>query len=249
MEKSMRLKCLLSLYTFILFWGTIALFVFPSLLIYFIIYIFTKYPQDYFQYLSSVIYKIFFKLLPLVDLELTLPDTLPNGAIYIATHQSSLDYPILGSFIKRYLTVTNLNFTSIPFASYVGKLIGARAVNKNNLGEIASMYQELEEVLNKNRNIIIFPEGTRSDGTRLKKFRKGAFRLAIKTGKPLVPILIDGSAKILAKGDPCFKTLKKVTVHVTMLDLIYPNDFENERTLMQYASKTMQYKKNNLKIV
>jgi 1-acyl-sn-glycerol-3-phosphate acyltransferase len=237
----MQLKCLLSLYAFILFWGTIGLFVFPSLFIYFIVYIFAKYPQDYFQYLSSVIYKIFFRLLPMVDLKFNLPNTMPNGAIYIATHQSSLDYPILGSFIKKYLTVTNLNFTSIPFASYVGRLIGARSLNKNNLGEIALMYQELEEILNDNRNIIIFPEGTRSDGTKLGKFRKGAFRLAMKTKKPIVPIIIDGSAKVLAKGDPCFKSLKKVTINVTMLDLIYPNDFENEMALMQYASKVMQY--------
>lgn len=237
----MRLKCLLSVYAFVLFWGTIGLFVFPSLVVYFIVYPFMKYPQDVFQYLSSVIYKIFFKLLCVVDLEFNVASNLPNGAIYVATHQSSLDYPILGSFIKKYLTVTNLNFTKIPFASFVGKLIGARSLNKHHLGEVAFMYKELEDILNDNRNVIIFPEGTRSQGKKLGKFKKGAFRLSMKTNKPIVPIVIDGSAKILGKGNPCFKTLSKVKVKVKTLEPIYPKNFLNEVDMMNYAMSVMEY--------
>jgi len=240
----MLLKCLLSLYAFLLFWGTIGLFVFPSLLIYFLVYLFKRYPQDVFQFLSSVIYRIFFKLLPIVDLNLDIKENMPDGAIYIATHQSNLDYPILGSFIPRYLTVTNLNFTKIPFASYVGKLIGARSLNKNNLGEIAIMYQELENILKEQRNIIIFPEGTRSNGEKLGKFKKGSFRLAIKTKSPIIPIIIDGTVKLLAKGDPCFKTLHKSEVKVTMLDPIYPENFDNEQELLNYTHKVMEYENN-----
>lgn len=239
MEESMRLKCLLSVYAFVLFWGTIGLFVFPSLLIYFFVYPFMKYPQDVFQFLSSVIYKIFFKLLYVADLEFIGTQNLPNGAIYIASHQSSLDYPILGSFIKKYLTITNLHFTKIPFASFVGELIGARSLRKNHLGEIASMYKELEDILHNNRNIIIFPEGTRNDGTKLKKFKKGAFRLAMKTNKPIIPIIIDGSAKLLAKGDPCFKTRLRTKVKVKMLEPLDPKDFSDEATMMAHAYEIM----------
>ncbi len=238
----MYLKCLLSFYAFVLFWGTIGLFVFPSLLVYFIVYPFMSYPQDIFQSLSAVVYRIFFKFLVVADLKFEGIDTLPNGAIYIATHQSSLDYPILGSFIRKYLTVTNLNFTKIPFASFVGRLIGARSLNKNNLGEIAFMYKELEDILNNNRNIIIFPEGTRNNGKKLKKFKKGAFRLAMKSKKPIVPIIIDGSSQLLAKGDPCFKTISKKSVHVKMLKPLYPKDFNSEQELMEKAFNLMTYR-------
>ena len=237
----MRLKCILSSYAFVLFWGTIGVFTLPSLLIYFIVYPFVKYPQDTFQNLASVIYKIFFKLLPVVKLKFSLLDELPEGAIYVSTHQSSLDYPILGYFIKRYLTVTNLNFTVVPFASYVGQLIGARSLKKNNLGDVAKMYDEFEELLNNNRNIIIFPEGTRSDGKKLGKFKKGAFRLAMKTNKPIIPVIIDGSAKVLAKGDPCFKTTSPTTVHVTVLEPVYPDRFKDENELLNYVHSIMQY--------
>lgn len=237
----MRLKCLLSAYAFFLFWGIIGLFTLPSLLIYFIVYPFMKHPQDVFQYLSSIIYKIFFKLLYVADLKFELAESLPNGAIYVATHQSSLDYPILGSFIKKYLTLTNLNFTSVPFASFVGKLIGARSLNKRNLGEIALTYKELESILLDDRNVIIFPEGARSDGKKLGKFKKGAFRLSMNTNRPIVPIIIDGSAKLLAKGDPCFKTMAKTAVKVKMLEPIHPKDFANEIEMMNFAKSAMEY--------
>ena len=237
----MQLKCILSSYAFILFWGTIGIFTLPSLIIYFLVYPFRKYPQDTFQSLASVIYKIFFKLLPVVNLNLSLLKNAPNGAIYVSTHQSSLDYPILGSFITKYLTVTNLNFTIIPFASYVGELIGARSLKKNSLGDIAKMYNEFEELLYDKRNIIIFPEGTRTNGKKLGKFKKGAFRLAMKTNRPIVPITIDGSSKVLAKGDPCFKSTSKTTINVKMLEPVYPDKFENEMDLLNYVHKIMQY--------
>lgn len=238
----MRLNCILSSYAFVLFWGTIGIFTLPSLLVYFLVYPFVKYPQDTFQNLASIIYKIFFKLLPVVKLDFKLLDKLPDGAIYISTHQSSLDYPILGYFIKRYLTITNLNFTKIPFASFVGKLIGARSLDKNNLGEIAATYNEFENVLNDNRNIIIFPEGTRSDGIKLGKFKKGAFRLAMKTNRPIVPIIIDSTAKLLAKGDPCFRTTSQTVVTVKMLEPIYPDMFKDEMELLNFTHARMQYK-------
>lgn len=240
----MLLKCLLSSYTFFIFWGTIVLFTPISLVIYFLAYPFMKYPQDVFQSLASTIYKIFFALLPTVKLRFNLLTEMPEGAIYVSTHQSSLDYPILGYFIKKYLTVTNLNFTVIPFASYVGELIGARSIKKNNLGNIATMYKEFEEILNNNRNIIIFPEGTRDDGKTLKKFKKGAFRLSMLTGKPIVPIIISGSALVVAKGDPCYKQTSKVEIDVKMLQPIYPDKFLDETELLNYTYDMMQYDKH-----
>jgi len=240
----MFLKCLLGSYAFFLFWGIIFILTLPSLVIYFIVYPFLKYPQDTFQNLASVIYKIFFKLLPIVKLDFDLLSELPKGAIYVSTHQSSLDYPILGYFIKHYLTVTNLNFTIIPLASFVGELIGARSLKKNSLGDIAKMYNEFEDLLNDNRNIIIFPEGTRGDGKKLRSFKKGAFRLAMKTDKPIVPIIIDGTAKIVAKGDYCFKTTKKTIVKIKMLSPVKPKDFDNEIELLKYVHNLMEYKNN-----
>lgn len=235
----MRSSCILSLFAFILFFGLIGLFVIPSLIIYGLFYPFVKYPQDKFQYLSGVIYKIFFTLQPRVELDIKLLKELPTSAIYVSTHQSNLDYPILGYFIKKYIIMTTMNFRKIPFISQVGHLIGIRHLDKNNLGKISKIYSEFEQMLKENRNVVFFAEGTRCEGRELGRFKKGAFRLAMKMNKPIIPVIIDGSGDFLSKGNFCFSSTKKTKIKVEILEAIYPAKFQNESDMLIYTYNIM----------
>lgn len=49
------------------------------------------------------------------------------------------------------------------------------------------------------RNIVVFPEGTRSAAGTVKRFKKGGFHLAQQAGVPIVPIGIRGTARVLPK--------------------------------------------------
>jgi len=50
-------------------------------------------------------------------------------------------------------------------------------------------------------SLIMFPEGTRSpQGGGLQEFKKGAFTLAIQMGRPVVPIAIHGSDRVMPRG-------------------------------------------------
>ena len=49
-------------------------------------------------------------------------------------------------------------------------------------------------------SVLIFPEGTRQEPTQLGEFKKGGFILAVKSGRPLVPVSISGSAAVLPKN-------------------------------------------------
>ncbi|WP_415396523.1 lysophospholipid acyltransferase family protein [Sulfurimonas sp. CS5] len=235
----MRLSCILSLFAFILFFALIGLFVIPSLIIYGLLYPFVKYPQDQFQYLSGVIYKVFFTLQPRIELDIKLLKVLPASAIYVSTHQSNLDYPILGYFIKKYLIMTTMNFKKIPFISQIGHLIGIRHLDNNNLGKISSTYIEFEHMLKESRNVVFFAEGTRGSGRELGRFKKGAFRLAKKMNKPIIPVIIDGSGNQLSKGNFCFSSTKKAKIKIQMLDAIYPDKFSNESDMLKYTYNIM----------
>ena len=48
-------------------------------------------------------------------------------------------------------------------------------------------------VLRQGEPLVIFPEGGRSPDGRLQAFRPGAFRLALATGAPVVPVTIAGA--------------------------------------------------------
>jgi 1-acyl-sn-glycerol-3-phosphate acyltransferase len=246
MGNFLKLNCLLSSLAFVLFFGLITIFVLPSLLVFLLIYPFVKYPQDRFQQLASVIYKIFFILMPRIELNVSKREDLPKSAVYISSHQSNLDYPILGCFIPRYLIMTTLKFKKIPFISMVGELIGVRYLDHLNLDRIAKVYEEFRVMLLENRNVVFFAEGTRHNGPYLGRFKKGAFRLAMELNKPIVPIVIEGSGDILTKGRFCFSSSQKNIIDVTVLSAIYPQDFSDEKALMEYAYECMQTAKEEL---
>jgi 1-acyl-sn-glycerol-3-phosphate acyltransferase len=49
-------------------------------------------------------------------------------------------------------------------------------------------------------SIAMFPEGTRSPDLAIMPFKKGPFALALKAGVPVVPIVIEGSGKLMPKN-------------------------------------------------
>jgi 1-acyl-sn-glycerol-3-phosphate acyltransferase len=72
-------------------------------------------------------------------------------------------------------------------------------------------------------SVVIFPEGTRSLTGAIGKFKAGAFQLAVKTDKPVLPVLIDGTGDILPKKGFIFGSRRVVRIRV--LDPIFPGNF------------------------
>ena len=52
-------------------------------------------------------------------------------------------------------------------------------------------------LLARGESVIVFPEGTRSKGDAMGEFKHGAFKMAFAAGAPVVPVVIDGSYKIM----------------------------------------------------
>ncbi|MGI9585285.1 MAG: lysophospholipid acyltransferase family protein [Acidimicrobiia bacterium] len=53
-------------------------------------------------------------------------------------------------------------------------------------------------------SFIVFPEGTRSTSGELLPFKKGAFRIAIDSGLPLLPVVIEGTDRVSRPGSKVF---------------------------------------------
>ncbi|KAA3639248.1 MAG: 1-acyl-sn-glycerol-3-phosphate acyltransferase, partial [Armatimonadetes bacterium] len=53
-------------------------------------------------------------------------------------------------------------------------------------------------------SLIVCPEGTRSGADELLPFKKGAFRIAIDTGLPILPVVIEGTNRISTPGSKLF---------------------------------------------
>ena len=67
------------------------------------------------------------------------------------------------------------------------------------LSSLAGAVQKAQELLAAGRNMIVFPEGTRSVTGRLLPYRDIAFRLARAAGVPIVPVVLHSDLPFMAK--------------------------------------------------
>lgn len=83
------------------------------------------------------------------------------------------------------------------------------------------------EYIKQGVSIFIFPEGTRNDGEELSMlpFKEGSFKIATKTGCPIIPVAINNSAEIFENHLP---RMKKTHVIVEYGTPIYPDKLSKE---------------------
>lgn len=123
-----------------------------------------------------------------------------QGVIYVANHQSLLDIPIIFSCVSPHTVfLAKRELFWIPFFGFAAWLVGTQFINRSK-GQSDPSLKRLSKNISDGLNVVIFPEGTRSDNGDLKAFKRGAFLLAIQTGAPIHPLAIRGSMNCLKKG-------------------------------------------------
>ncbi len=72
--------------------------------------------------------------------------------------------------------------------------------------------------------MVIFPEGTRARDGKIKPFKKGSLKLAIKSKVPIVPVTIKDTYKAFEKN----RTLKDTKVKIYFGKPIYTDSLDRE---------------------
>lgn len=118
-------------------------------------------------------------------------------SIIIANHQSHIDLPLLLMQSSKIIVLTNKWVWNNPLYALVIRYLGFYSVTKG--------YEPLVEKLRKKTeegySILVFPEGTRSPDSSIKRFHKGAFLLAEMLNLDIVPIIIHGAGDCMTKGE------------------------------------------------
>jgi 1-acyl-sn-glycerol-3-phosphate acyltransferase len=121
--------------------------------------------------------------------------------VYMANHQSYFD--ILG--LLAYLPVDfkflmKQELMRIPIFGFTMRRAGYIGIERNDPRKAVKSIQEAAQRIRDGASVLIFPEGTRSVDGHLQDFKRGGFKLALKSRSDIVPVVIRGSRRILPKG-------------------------------------------------
>lgn len=104
----------------------------------------------------------------------------------------------------------------------------------------------MKQVLNMGLHMCIYPEGTRNRTDQpLKSFHNGAFRLAIDTGKSIIPAIIFNTKKVLPADKGFFAMPHKLAIH--FLPPVKPEKADSVDSLQSRVHEIMYkyYEANN----
>ena len=130
------------------------------------------------------------------------PENLPDETcVIVANHASYLDGIIMTAALPpRFAFVIKKEVTRVPLVHFFLRRIGSHFVERGNTHESASDARTILRSAHRRESLGFFPEGTFRGTPGLNSFRAGAFRIAARSGIPVVPVAIRGSRSILPDG-------------------------------------------------
>jgi 1-acyl-sn-glycerol-3-phosphate acyltransferase len=121
--------------------------------------------------------------------------------IMMSNHGSLLDVLVFGSLLRRPArALLRQEFARIPLLGPVLRRAGHILFDRQSPRAAARALDDAATALAAGDAILVFPEGTRHPHGTLGPFRAGAFRLAVRTRAPVVPITVLNAAALLPPG-------------------------------------------------
>jgi len=121
--------------------------------------------------------------------------------VYMANHQSMFDIlALLGYLPVQFRWLAKMELFQIPVFGYSMTRVGYISIDRSNRKAAYQSLQEAAQKIAQGVSVVVFPEGTRSPDGQVKPFKGGGFYLAIRSGRPIVPVVISGSHHVMPKG-------------------------------------------------
>ncbi len=135
--------------------------------------------------------------------------------VIVSNHQSQYDIFVLYGWMGiDFKWVMKQELRKVPALGIACEKIGHIFIDRSNTEAAMRSLDEAKSKIVNGTSVIFFPEGTRSRKKALRKFKKGAFLMALDLGIPILPVTISGTREILpTQSTALFPGRAAMTIH------------------------------------
>jgi len=135
--------------------------------------------------------------------------------VVVSNHQSHVDVLVLYGWLGvDFKWVMKQELRKVPGLGIACAVLGHIYIDRSNRQAAIASLEAARERITGGTSVLFFPEGTRSLSGGLGRFKKGAFRMAVDLGLPILPVTIVGSRAILpAKTKRLFPGRASMVIH------------------------------------
>jgi 1-acyl-sn-glycerol-3-phosphate acyltransferase len=150
--------------------------------------------------------------------------------IVVSNHSSVLDIPACMGLPLPLRVVGRSTLFRIPLLGLYMRFSRQISLDATSAADVLASLDLCKGALESGASVLIFPEGTRSQDAQLGRFHRGAFRLALDTGIPILPVAILGTHRIMRKGELLPVGISEA-VRMRVLAPVPPGDATTARAL------------------
>ena len=169
-------------------------------------------------------------------------ENIPNSpCIIAANHRSALDSLIITARLKHKTNRNTFIFAKekhwrTKFARFMAGKNNVLLVDINK--NVKESLQQISYVLQQGKNVIIFPEGTRSRDRELKYFKNAFAILSTELNVPVVPVVISGSDRAVFHPTKLPRFFARI--RVDFLQPVYPQPTQTAENLREHVEQRIK---------
>jgi len=103
-----------------------------------------------------------------------------------------------------------------------------------------------QQTLDEKGLVLFFPEGHRTRTGQMTRFHSGAFKLAVETNTPVIPVCLTGTQDLLPRGR---HHMRPARIKMKILDPVFPHDFSGELKHQDMKKQVKALMKNQLALM
>jgi 1-acyl-sn-glycerol-3-phosphate acyltransferase len=139
------------------------------------------------------------RFLSLLDCHVTVSGSIPAEGLVASNHLGYVDILVIGSLCPA-IFVAKSDVNAWPVFGWLCRNAGTIFVSRDNPAEVPAQLATMERPLRERIPVVLFPEGTSSEGSTVLPFRSSLLEATVRSGRPVTPAAI--SYSLHGNGNP-----------------------------------------------